>query len=104
MLRIAGEAKQCAEQLSILLQSVQFGVDYDAEPFAQPADAIEAVAQTRLMLALDLLVIGHDDRFFAGEVVVSRPGCRARRGGNVPHRGIFKASLPEKLQGRIEDV
>ena len=41
MLRIAGEAKQRAEQLSVLLQSVQFGVDYDAEPFALNIDMFD---------------------------------------------------------------
>lgn len=108
MAGLAGVPEECAEELAVALENVEFRVEGSAQPVFQVEAALRSgVAESRGeaagVLGLHVIVIGLNDGFLAGEVVVGGAKGRPGSSGEFAHSGGVEAALTENGQcGRYE--
>src|SRR5690242_3927186 len=103
MLRISSVAKERTEEAAVIFQNFQFRMECDSETLAKTGLPFPFLAHLFSVSALHLFVIGRDDGFLAGEIVV-RSACRDfGRAGNIPHGGDFEAAPTEQTKGSLQN-
>src|SRR5277367_3346119 len=106
MVRLAGVAKQGAEELSVGLENVEFRVEGRPEAIFQIKMPVagECRGHAASVLGLNIVVVGLDDGFFAGEIVVGGAERSSGSGGEFAHGGGLEPTLAEDAERGGEEV
>src|SRR5436190_3453790 len=104
MIGLAAVAEQRAQQPPVVLEDVDLRVKRSAQAVAQCMGPGERVTRARLMLLLDVVVVGADDGFLAAEVVVAGAERQSRAARDVPDRRLVEAAFAEERQRGLEDM
>lgn len=105
MLWFSGEAKEGSEEFAVSLKNIELGVKSDTQAVVEVEFSFgEGGSDPGGVFGLNFVVIGLDDGFFAGEVVVSGSEGQVSCGGDFAHGGRFQAALAEDAECSVKDV
>jgi hypothetical protein len=104
MLGVCPVPTQGGEQPLVVAHNVQLRVKRDAQPVLEFGYCGQRGPNTPLMLALNVLVVGENDRFLRIEVVVGGAERKASLRRDFAHAGLIKPVFPEELEGSLEDA
>src|SRR5271155_452069 len=105
VVRLACVAKERAEEFAVALENVELGMEGGAEAIFEVEMLIgECRGNPVSVFGLNVVVIGLDDGFFAGEIVVGGAEGRGRGSGEVAHGDGVEAALAKDAESGGEDV
>ena len=104
VLRVCRVAKERSEEAPVVLQNFQFRMEDDAEAFAKARLSFPFFTDRFGVGALHLIVIGENDRLFAGEVAINRPLADLQRIGDELHVGAGVPHLRKDAAGPAQDL
>ena len=103
MLRVCRVAKERSEEAPVVLQNFQFRMEDDAEAFAKARLSFPFFTDRFGVGALHLIVIGENDRLFAGEIIVGGTGGDFGGPCDVAHGSDFEAATTKQSKSSLED-
>src|SRR4029077_4988348 len=105
VVRFAGVAKQRAEEFAVALEDVELRMKGGAEPALEvQVTSGKSVSHAASVFGLNIIVVGLNDGFLAGEVVVGGAERSSRCGCEFAHGGGFQTALAKDTKCGGEKV